>query len=400
MPEEEQFPSNSDDLEFAQRLLELTTIVQKNSATIEELKKAGEVMGTKSQDLDIELGKKLNDFNDNLISKMKDNYAELSSENDTLKEALETQKEYFSSEIEALTEVITSQEKHFNDKFSSFKQDQETMRVSLVENEDKIENLSDVMKEGFSEASEHLSETESKLKSSVSALGELLRTQFETVSKTTSALKTSVDSLNGITQAHTEAFDNVRESLISFKEKLQEIISMSKKDQQAHFENFSRMLESFNENIRTEITLTTQNLKESDIQILNEVSDHYTRKKVGDDLQQAFGSFSEELQQQTSRTKEEMTQNLQNSMNEYEKIIESQSQSIQTYKEELETIQSEIQAVIDRKVNEKYEAVFSLLSTVALHAEELSMLIKTAEIHLPESISSTVENDGGENPDS
>jgi hypothetical protein len=400
LPEEEQFPSNSDDLEFAQRLLELTTIVQKNSATIEELKKAGEVMGTKSQDLDIELGKKLNDFNDNLISKMKDNYAELSSENDTLKEALETQKEYFSSEIEALTEVITSQEKHFNDKFSSFKQDQETMRVSLVENEDKIENLSDVMKEGFSEASEHLSETESKLKSSVSALGELLRTQFETVSKTTSALKTSVDSLNGITQAHTEAFDNVRESLISFKEKLQEIISMSKKDQQAHFENFSRMLESFNENIRTEITLTTQNLKESDIQILNEVSDHYTRKKVGDDLQQAFGSFSEELQQQTSRTKEEMTQNLQNSMNEYEKIIESQSQSIQTYKEELETIQSEIQAVIDRKVNEKYEAVFSLLSTVALHAEELSMLIKTAEIHLPESISSTVENDGGENPDS
>ena len=356
-------------------------------------------MDTKSQDLDINLGKKLNEFNDDLISKMKDDHDKLYVENEKLKELLETQRDYFTSEIKALTEVIEAQENHFNEKTSSQKEVQENLLTSFKEQGETIENLSRDLKEGFSETNKNLEQSESSLKSSVSALGELVRTQFETVTKSTNSLDASVDSLNSITQAHTEAFTSVRESLLSFKEKLQEIISMSKKDQQFHFENFSRMLESFNENIRTEITLTTQNLKESDIQILNEVSEHYTRKKVGDDLQQAFTSFTEELQQQTSRTREEMTQNLQDSMKEYETIVESQSKSIQTYKEELETIQSEIQAVIDRKVNEKYEAVFSLLSTVALHAEELSMLIKTAEILLPKDISSITKNDIGKNPD-
>ena len=59
---------------------------------------------------------------------------------------------------------------------------------------------------------------------------------------------------------------------------------------------------------------------------------------------------------------------------------------------------NDLQAAL-AKVNEKYEAVFSLLSTVALHAEELSMLIKTAEILLPKDISSITKNDIGKNPD-
>ncbi|PWI48358.1 hypothetical protein CEE45_07125 [Candidatus Heimdallarchaeota archaeon B3_Heim] len=381
MAEEEKIDSNPEELELAERILELTTYLQKNSATIEELKSKINNWESKSQDLDIELGKKMRDFNDNFNSEIKHVQEEISSEIQTLTVAMETQENNFKAEI------------------SSQKQDHENLNNSLQEQEEKLGNLTAEVKEGFSEISGHLEKSESNLQSSVSALGELVRTKFEEVTKTTTTLEASVKSLNNITQIHTEAFSNVRESLLSFKEKLQEIISLSKKDQQSHFENFSRMLESFNENIRTEITLTTQNLKESDIQILNEVSEHYTRKKVGDDLQQAFASFSEEIQTQTSRSREEITQNLQNSMKEYETIIESQSQSMQTNKEELERIQSEIQAVIDRKVNEKYEAVFSLLSTVALHAEELSMLIKTAEIHLPTELSSIVENKNQENSD-
>ncbi len=381
MAEEENIYSNPEELELAERILELTTFLQKNSATIEELKSKINNWESKSQDLDIELGKKLSDFNDNFNSEIKH------------------VQEEFSSEILTLTVAMETQENNFKDEISSQKQDQENLNSSLQEQEEKLDNLTAEVKEGFSEISGRLEKSESNLQSSVSALGELVRTKFEEVTKTTTTLEASVDSLTNITQIHTEAFSNVRESLLSFKEKLQEIISLSKKDQQSHFENFSRMLESFNENIRTEITLTTQNLKESDIQILNEVSEHYTRKKVGDDLQQAFASFSEEIQTQKSRSREEITQYLQNSMKEYETIIESQSQSMQTYKEELERIQSEVQAVIDRKVNEKYEAVFSLLSTVALHAEELSMLIKTAEIHLPNELSSIVENKNQGNSD-
>jgi hypothetical protein len=389
LAEEGNLQSSPEDLELAQRILELTTYLQKNSEIIENLNSKVLKLESKSQDLDIELGKKMNEFKDNFNSEISQIQEDFSSKIQSHKDTMDSQENNFSSEIKTLTEVIETQENHFNDKISSQTQHQENLKASLTDHDEKIEQLSVKMTEGFSETANQLKKSESNLKSSLSALGELVRTQFETVTTSTTTLETSVESLNNLTQIHTEAFSNVRESLLSFKEKLQEIISLSKKDQQSHFENFSRMLESFNENIRTEITLTTQNLKESDIQILNEVSEHYTRKKVGDDLQKAFTSFSEEIQTQTSRSREDLTLNLQNSMKEYEKIIETQSKSIQTYKEELERVQSEIQAVIDRKVNEKYEAVFSLLSTVALHAEELSMLIKTAEIYLPKEISST-----------
>ncbi|MHA2388568.1 MAG: hypothetical protein ACXACW_07585, partial [Candidatus Hodarchaeales archaeon] len=353
MAEEGNLQSSPEDLELAQRILELTTYLQKNSEIIENLNSKVLKLESKSQDLDIELGKKMNEFKDNFNSEISQIQEDFSSKIQSHKDTMDSQENNFSSEIKTLTEVIETQENHFNDKISSQTQHQENLKASLTDHDEKIEQLSVKMTEGFSETANQLKKSESNLKSSLSALGELVRTQFETVTTSTTTLETSVESLNNLTQIHTEAFSNVRESLLSFKEKLQEIISLSKKDQQSHFENFSRMLESFNENIRTEITLTTQNLKESDIQILNEVSEHYTRKKVGDDLQKAFTSFSEEIQTQTSRSREDLTLNLQNSMKEYEKIIETQSKSIQTYKEELERVQSEIQAVIDRKVNEK-----------------------------------------------
>ncbi len=395
---EEEITPNSDDLELVQRVLELTTYLEKNTISIDELKTEISNIKSNHQELDIELGKKFNEFKESFDAKLKTVEENSVTEIQALRQSLEDQKEYFTSEVKALTEVIGTQENHFNDKFSSQKEENEKTHTLFTTQDEKIVKLTEELKEGHTEFSNRLIETESSLKASVSGLGDLLRTQFETLTKNANSMENNIISLDNLTQSHTEAFNSVRESLQSFKEKLQEIISITKKDQQIHFENFSRMLESFNENIRTEITLTAQNLKESDIQILNEVSEHYTRKKVGEELQQSFASFSEELQLQTTRTREEMTQNIQNSMGEYESKIESQSQSIQTYKEELERIQSEIQAVIDRKVNEKYEAVFSLLSTVALHAEELSMLLKTAEIHLPKINPPIVDNKDEEAP--
>jgi hypothetical protein len=190
--------------------------------------------------------------------------------------------------------------------------------------------------------------------------------------------------LNQTTNSHTSELEALREGLKDCKNTLQDLISISKKDQKTHFENFSRMMESFNENIRTEIALSMQTLKESDIKILDKVSEDYMRKKAGEEMQKTVTNFYEEIQSQTTKTKEDLTESVQTSMQEYEKIIEAQSTSMTNYKEELERIQGEIQDIIDRKVNEKYEAVFSLLATVTMHAEELMMLVKTAEIHLPQ----------------
>ncbi|MHA2304695.1 MAG: hypothetical protein ACXACU_04820, partial [Candidatus Hodarchaeales archaeon] len=148
-------------------------------------------------------------------------------------------------------------------------------------------------------------------------------------------------------------------------------------------ENFTRIIESYNENIRTEIALTAQSLKESDTQILDETSASFMPKKRGEELEKTIRNFSEELRIEANKTRDELVQGLKESVDEYDKTMEQQNIRIQNYQNELRKFQEEIQAVIDRKVNEKYEVVFSLLAKVAVQAEELALLIKTSEIHIP-----------------
>ena len=177
--------------------------------------------------------------------------------------------------------------------------------------------------------------------------------------------------------------EELRTSFNQFKQNLKEVISKSKDDQLSQFENFSRIIESYNENIRTEIALTAQALKESDTQILDETSASFMAKKKGEELEKSVTNLSEELRIEASKTRDELVQGLKESVEEYDKIMEQQNTRIHNYQSELKKYQEEIQAVIDRKVNEKYEVVFSLLAKAAVQTEELAMLIKTSEIYIP-----------------
>jgi len=106
-------------------------------------------------------------------------------------------------------------------------------------------------------------------------------------------------------------------------------------------------------------------------------------KKVGKELQKTIADLSSELKMEAQKTRDDLIQGLQENVQEYEKTMEEQNTSIKNYQKQLEQFQDEILAIIDRKVNEKYEIVFSLLSKVAVQAEELAFLIKASEIHIP-----------------
>ncbi len=375
---EDNFEEITDDLQLAEKILELTTFIQSISTKLDSLETKIEKIDKKFQDFDLQAGKKFSELHEKYESsqekqsmqeeetqEVKNSILDYSVQIDLIKQEIE----------EKSTEIAQSVEntaKELSESIDSVQQELKT------ESEDQNKDLN-----------QKIQDQGKSLSDEISALSDQQQSQAINVTNLLDILGEGMEQLDQVTQAHTVSLNEVRNSIQDFKDKLQEIISLSKKDQQTHFENFSRILESFNENIRTELTLTTQNLKESDIRILNEVSEHYTRKKVGEDLQESFSNLSEQLQIQTTKTKEDLTHNLQKSVKEYEILIDEQSENIQGYKDELERIQREIQAVIDRKVNEKYEAVFSLLATVALHTEELMILIKTAEIQIPKEVKVT-----------
>jgi chromosome segregation ATPase len=351
---EELNETHSDELELAQKILELTTYFQQNSTAIERIEASITSWESKIQDLDLQIASKFTE----LTNKVDEN-------------------------LNTFQNQLDSQIQDHNNLKENVQEQEEKIGLQAQEMKEKFEHQDQKVEEKFTLIAEHIDKITNEQKTTISALAEHVRSQLESLIKTDEIINESVNDINQLTNSHVKELEEVRKGLNDFKLKLQDLISISKKDQQTHFENFSRMIESLNENIRTEITLAMQTLKESDIEILNEISEHYMRKKAGEEIQKSVTNFYEEIQAQTTRSNEDFTENMKNSMMEYEKIIEEQSTGIQSYKEELDRIQVEIQDVIDRKVNEKYEAVFSLLATVTLHAEELMMLIKTAEIFVP-----------------
>jgi chromosome segregation ATPase len=349
---EENHSPEPEELQLAQRVLELSSFVQQNAAKISELTASIEDVKSHSHEYEVQLGSKFTELTSQLTKKIEDGNNNLQGQ------------------------ISNLEEKHLEMK---------TENQDLFSKHDaKMQELRDTLHEQESRISDETQEREAGIKS----LSEQFRSEYEIITNKTDDLMIKIDEMRNITQTHSQFLNEIHETVKTFKEKIQEIIILSKKDQQTHFENFSRILESVNENIHTELTLTAQNLRESDIQILNEVSEHYARKKASEELKQSITNLSEELKAQNARTREDLNHSLKNSVKEYETMIEDQSRAIQDYKTEMDRIQAEIQAIIDRKVNEKYEAVFSLLATVTVRAEELNMLLKTAEINVPSAITS------------
>ena len=116
---DDQQPSNSrpDDLELAQRLLELTAFIQKNSKAIEDLRTEISKLNSKTQNFDLELGKKFAEFRDNLNSDIKRIDDKFDSHINEIKETLKTQKDHLASEMKTVIEVIETQEERARERW-------------------------------------------------------------------------------------------------------------------------------------------------------------------------------------------------------------------------------------------------------------------------------------------
>ncbi|MFX0172470.1 MAG: hypothetical protein ACFE9L_11165 [Candidatus Hodarchaeota archaeon] len=402
------------DIELVERLIELTKSVEKNSALIEEIK--SELLqedptikkwNNKLEDWELGLEKRFEEIN-KIISPITDEINKLTPQFDELKETICNQ----SSLISSLEETINQQAQ----KIASFKetannQAQQISEIKQIQNthEEIISSLGQSLEEHDTEINARvletqfetaltesveglvekiilLKETQESIKTDIKEQKEKTRTQIDGITTTLDIIGKGLEQLDSTSKRHTSALEEQRRSLAQFKHKLKELISLSKDDQKTHFENFSRLLESYNENIRTEMSLIAQSMKKSDIEILNEVANHYTRKKVGENLKQKISDLAKELELEATKTRDELVLGLEETVKEYETVMEEQTTRIKKQQQELEHFQDEIQAVIDRKVNEKYELVFSLLSKVTMHAEELALFMKTTEIQIPKSV--------------
>ena len=413
---------SDEDLQLAQRLIELTKVIEENKENIKKLATNLE-KGNSSiekcekllQEWDVKIGSDIEDINKQINSleerieqqaqNLNDKLEEVSNSYKRLEENVNQQNKEISTRFGELEEVIESRNQHAEKKYEEFstqfieiqeaQNNQEKTILSLnntleehkteIQDRLRVEQFQTTFDEAINELNEKISslnQNQENIQSEIENYVEKTQEQFESFAKTIELVGDGLSQLEQLNKNHELLIEEQRNSLSQFKQKLKELISLSKEDQMTHFENFSRIIESYNENIRTELTIAAQSLKESDTQILDEVSASFMPKKVGKELQKTIADLSNELKLEAQKTRDDLIQGLQENVQEYEKTMVEQNTSIKNYQKQLEQFQDEILAIIDRKVNEKYEVVFSLLSKVALQAEELALLIKASEIQI------------------
>ncbi|MFX0085419.1 MAG: hypothetical protein ACFFAU_07070 [Candidatus Hodarchaeota archaeon] len=429
-------PSADVDLQLEQRLIEITKIIEQNSIKIKEILKEQEQdknkieeWNSKLQEREMNLEDRFNDIKQNLtnfneriggfIQKTNNNNEEIrqriqelltnqSKVNEELKSMIQeqqTNQNQVNEELKSMIQEQKTNQSQVNEEIKTLIQNKQENQAQ-INNQHKIEidarvteenffsNI-DELKGNFDKKSISLEQTLSQLDNRFNEHSNMTQNHFTSIAKTIEMLGEGLENLDKFGGIQETQLEELRESFNQFKQKLKEVISLSKEDQRSHFENFSRIIESYNENIRTEIALTAQSLKESDTKILDEASTSFMARKKGEELEKMLTNFIEELKSEATKTREELVQGLKESVEEYEKTMELQNTRIQNYQNEFKDFQSEIQAVIDRKVNEKYEVVFSLLSKVAIQTEELALLLKTSEIQI---LSSALKHDEMSSP--
>lgn len=380
-------PNNSEnktELEIKKQLLELTRLLEKNAESIAELR--AEIDHNEEQIGQLQTLDQSLDEQKKLVTDLD---VAISSQNEQIS-ALQENIEPLRKRVASLEGASGSHSEQLNqhDQMLELHKNSINDRPVKTELEMALKNLMDTLSTEISSLSSKIQDTRSELDDFDSKTSERLISTDNLLEN----LKKVLSDLNIAKNDHAKALEEQRLATLQLKTTLKELISQSKSDQKTHFENFNRIIESLRENIHTELTLTTQSLKKSDIEILNEVNTHYMRKKVGQDLQDRFDGLSKELEDEAKKTREDLIKELQQSVNEYEAIMEQQAGKISAWSQELEQFQEEIMAIIERKVNEKYETVFSLLSQVVNRAEELALLIKTIEIQIPRSLPEITED--------
>ncbi|WP_455463494.1 hypothetical protein [Candidatus Hodarchaeum mangrovi] len=402
--------AEEEELKLAKRIFDLNKIIEENSSLLMNLKGELSEIRTdhqkwikKIEDLDIRLDSKFseitNEFNEinnnysietrrieekintkvlelepkiqELSEKASNNYSEISERITAIQEELnkkvtsdtfEDIKNGFSERINDLNQKIEALENNLNFKYN-------TIETVIGEKEQKIISSYD---EKFLGIRKDFDEENSKISNELNLVSETLQMLVE-----------SVQNINKVNENHNDVLDSYQSAFSDLKDTIKEIISISKEDQKELFDSFSTIMESNNEDIRTEITVTTQTLLDSDKNIIDKSKELFMQKKSGDELKQTIIELAGEIRSESQKTRDDLLKGLQSNVEEYEKVITEQNINIKSFQEELELFKKEIHAIIDRKVNEKYEVVYKLLGRVLTLSEEHALLLKASEIKLP-----------------
>ncbi|MHA1975327.1 MAG: hypothetical protein ACW98I_00370 [Candidatus Hodarchaeales archaeon] len=317
--------SNQENTKKTDQIQELKDIIQKNSKMIEEMKTNLKQLSDQNQASPIELG--IDD--QSVVKRFKD---------------IERQIINLESEL-TKNKTEKSLETHNFGRVTSAIQQGET-----------IEPLKDpltLLEDRFNEKLELLNQAQVTT-----------RSQLKTLNDALDMLGTGVEELHRIIEKQRTSSDQQSQEISEnqYRSLLRDLVNDVKVDQKSLFKDFNLIVDNYRTDFRREMTDTAKNLQDSHDRVLNEVIANYMPRNAGNELRQTLDVLSNEFK------------------NELDKI-RMRFENVDHYKKEQSQLKQEINSLIDRRVNERFNAVSILLATITSKTEKIILQLKSSKSH-------------------
>ena len=232
-----------------------------------------------------------------------------------------------------------------------------------------------------------VSSTKQELDTKVSDLTGNLTNKIQTIEENWSNKFTDVNEhfskLFSIGENHSNVILNMTDLINGLRESYLKNFNELKDDQKNIMTSFQKIITGLGENIRNEVIILSKDVRNQLDTFAKDSSTLFMLKSDGDRIDDQQKTLDKELRLKTETIRQELIHSFDDSLKNFDSAIKDSINSVNEVKIELEKYKDEIESMIERKVNEKYEFVFEVLSSVLMRAETLTSLVREARIVSP-----------------
>jgi ABC-type transporter Mla subunit MlaD len=174
---------------------------------------------------------------------------------------------------------------------------------------------------------------------------------------------------------YSETINGQSSVIDSYRGELARLIDAVKAEEQDLLRAFQRILTGSIENVRNETLMIQKSLRKNQEELRASIEASYLLKKDHERLVEQFRGLEQDLRARAEETRQGLVKELEASVKEFQKSVQDSIESVRATKSELSDYKDEISSLIERKVNEKYDFAFDLISRTLTKSEQLVEIV-------------------------
>ncbi len=234
---------------------------------------------------------------------------------------------------------------------------------------DELFQFANVLKESIVDTNKVMQTTKEDLQDQVTTLHE----RTEVLNKGVQSLQEAFSGFSEVIDSHSQSYNSLHNELKALETQVEE-------RQTELFQSTQRIVQGIAGDLRTEIILANKTAREMLEEYRKEIHGSYYSITEGQRLEEEIRGLEKEFIAKAERIRDDLTNSLKKNLDTIEKRTQKSIETVRTYKAELDDYKDDITVFIERRVAEKMDWIYDILSRTAQKTEELKHEIRNVQI--------------------